>query len=128
MPDKLTFYHFNDVVSFGLLTFAHPLSAVQYHISNTDLIERFAYVFNAPKISGAQAIPPMTIFSGDAFSPSLESSVLKGEHMVPVLNHLQIDVACYGNHGIALRPLSRYFFPGFLFYQDYYCANVVPRL
>ena len=25
---------------------------------------------------------------------------MKGEHMVPVLNELGIDVACYGNHGL----------------------------
>lgn len=28
------------------------------------------------------------LFSGDAFNPSLESSVTKGGHMVPVLNNL----------------------------------------
>lgn len=42
--------------------------------------------------------PTLRIFSGDAFSPSLEAAVLRGHHMVPVLNNLDIDVACYGNH------------------------------
>ncbi|KAL5596381.1 hypothetical protein BROUX41_006678 [Berkeleyomyces rouxiae] len=42
----------------------------------------------------------VTVFSGDAFNPSLESSVTKGEHMVPVLNTIGTDVACVGNHDL----------------------------
>jgi 5'-nucleotidase len=42
----------------------------------------------------------LTFFSGDAFNPSLESSVTKGSHMVPVLNNLGTDVACVGNHDL----------------------------
>lgn len=42
----------------------------------------------------------LTLFSGDAFNPSLESSVTKGSHMVPVLNKLGTDVACVGNHDL----------------------------
>ena len=38
----------------------------------------------------------LTLFSGDAFNPSLESSVTKGRHMVPVLNNLDTAVACVG--------------------------------
>lgn len=57
----------------------------------------------------------ITLFSGDAFNPSLESSVTKGmvgpvllerllwawlteagRHMVPVLNMVGADVACVG--------------------------------
>ncbi|XWW98742.1 hypothetical protein V2A60_006744 [Cordyceps javanica] len=40
----------------------------------------------------------ITLFSGDAFNPSLESSVTKGKHMIPVLNAIGTDVACVGNH------------------------------
>ncbi|KAK9456784.1 Metallo-dependent phosphatase-like protein [Dipodascopsis uninucleata] len=42
----------------------------------------------------------VTVFSGDAFNPSLESSVMKGEHMVDLMNkdHIGIDIAVYGNH------------------------------
>lgn len=43
---------------------------------------------------------PLTFFSGDAFNPSLESTVTKGEHMVPVLNALGTKVACVGNHDL----------------------------
>ncbi|KAI4125051.1 MAG: hypothetical protein LQ338_004491 [Usnochroma carphineum] len=46
----------------------------------------------------------VTLFSGDAFNPSLESSVTKGAHMVPVLNRLLGEegkgVACVGNHDL----------------------------
>ncbi|KAK4946218.1 hypothetical protein LTR10_014730 [Elasticomyces elasticus] len=42
----------------------------------------------------------VTLFSGDAFNPSLESSVTKGSHMVPVLNLLGTDAACVGNHDL----------------------------
>lgn len=38
----------------------------------------------------------LTLFSGDAFNPSLESSVTKGRHMVPILNNLKTAVACVG--------------------------------
>ncbi|KAJ7093165.1 Metallo-dependent phosphatase-like protein [Mycena epipterygia] len=40
----------------------------------------------------------LVLFSGDAFSPSVESSVTRGSHMVPVLNELHIDVSLAGNH------------------------------
>lgn len=40
----------------------------------------------------------LVIFSGDAFSPSLLSSVYKGEQMVEILNNLGINFACIGNH------------------------------
>ncbi|CAK7207090.1 hypothetical protein SEUCBS139899_009898 [Sporothrix eucalyptigena] len=42
----------------------------------------------------------ITLFSGDAFNPSLESSVTKGSHMVPILNRLGTACACVGNHDL----------------------------
>lgn len=44
----------------------------------------------------------ITLFSGDAFNPSLESSVTKGQHMVPVLNNLGTDAACMG---VSMEPI-----------------------
>ncbi|KAI5803296.1 Metallo-dependent phosphatase-like protein [Peziza echinospora] len=44
--------------------------------------------------------PLLTFFSGDAFNPSLESSVTKGSHMVPILNKAGTDAACLGNHDL----------------------------
>ncbi|KAJ2829085.1 hypothetical protein FBU31_002771 [Coemansia sp. 'formosensis'] len=45
-----------------------------------------------------KAMPTLTLFSGDAYFPSLESSISRGEHMLPVLNRLDIDAATLGNH------------------------------
>ncbi|KAK5996813.1 Mannosylglucosyl-3-phosphoglycerate phosphatase-like protein [Cladobotryum mycophilum] len=42
----------------------------------------------------------LTFFAGDAFNPSLESSVTKGAHMVSVLNAVGTDAACVGNHDL----------------------------
>ena len=65
-------------------------------------IARFQTVCNYykhdEKFSGQPTI--CTLFSGDVFNPSLESSVTKGSHMVPVLNDLGTDVACVGNHDL----------------------------
>ncbi|KAF3891458.1 Nucleotidase of the calcineurin superfamily [Trichophyton interdigitale] len=51
-----------------------------------------------PSFSGQPSI--LTFFSGDAFNPSLESTITKGQHMVPFLNHVGTDVACVGNHDL----------------------------
>ncbi|KAH9484179.1 Trifunctional nucleotide phosphoesterase protein YfkN [Psilocybe cubensis] len=40
----------------------------------------------------------LLLFSGDVFSPSVESSVTRGSHMVPVMNQLGVDVSVTGNH------------------------------
>ncbi|XP_069950309.1 mannosylglucosyl-3-phosphoglycerate phosphatase isoform X3 [Cherax quadricarinatus] len=41
---------------------------------------------------------PLVLFSGDILAPSIMSSFTKGEHMVPVMNHLGIHCAVFGNH------------------------------
>lgn len=76
----------------------------QYHISDANLVARFATVLADPSlVTGdesciSQGGPTLRVFSGDAFSPSLEAAVLRGDHMAPVLDGLGVDVACYGNH------------------------------
>ncbi|KAI3613606.1 flagellar associated protein [Moniliophthora roreri] len=40
----------------------------------------------------------LTLFSGDLFSPSVESTVTRGSHLVPVMNHLAPDISLTGNH------------------------------
>lgn len=45
----------------------------------------------------------LTLFSGDVFNPSLESSVTKGRHMVPVLNAIGTDASCVGVSGLILK-------------------------
>ncbi|KAH8670125.1 5'-nucleotidase [Tricladium varicosporioides] len=90
-PPDLRLIHFNDV----------------YHIDSSSAepvggIARFKTVCNEyredPRFSGQPEL--LTFFSGDAFNPSLESSVTKGSHMVPVLNAIGTDVACVGNHDL----------------------------
>ncbi|KAK2077429.1 hypothetical protein QBZ16_004274 [Prototheca wickerhamii] len=41
---------------------------------------------------------PLILFSGDALSPSLLSTLTRGEHMVRVLNAAGVHAACVGNH------------------------------
>lgn len=52
------------------------------------------YYRESPRFAGQPNI--FTLFSGDAFNPSLESTVTKGTHMVPFLNKIGTDVACVG--------------------------------
>lgn len=40
----------------------------------------------------------LVIFSGDLFNPSVESSVTRGSHMVPVINSMQVDCAVLGKY------------------------------
>lgn len=41
---------------------------------------------------------PIVVFSGDAFNPSLMSTVTQGKQMIPVLNGAGVEVAVFGNH------------------------------
>lgn len=78
-----------------LLTILCYLWTWHRDITQSTALGRLSHVF--PQAKGVpEADRPISVFSGDAFSASLESAVMKGEHMVPVLNHLLIDV---GNHG-----------------------------
>ncbi|KAJ8501489.1 hypothetical protein ONZ45_g12136 [Pleurotus djamor] len=40
----------------------------------------------------------LTIFSGDLFSPSTESSITRGRHIPAIVNELKVDVGVVGNH------------------------------
>lgn len=59
---------------------------------------RFQYLVNQYRLGAEYEGQPelLTFFAGDAFNPSLESSVWKGAHMVPVLNQLPTSAACVG--------------------------------
>ncbi|KAF2261954.1 5'-nucleotidase-like protein [Lojkania enalia] len=90
-PPDLRFLHYNDV----------------YHVESSSAepvggVARFQtlvnYYRNDEKFKGQPEL--LTFFSGDAFNPSLESSVTKGSHMVPILNGIGTDVACVGNHDL----------------------------
>ncbi|KAH7083327.1 Metallo-dependent phosphatase-like protein [Paraphoma chrysanthemicola] len=90
-PPDLRFLHYNDVyhVEAGSREpvggFARFQTLVNYYRDD----ERFQ---GQPKV--------LTFFSGDAFNPSIESSITKGRHMVPVLNNIGTDVSCVGNHDL----------------------------
>lgn len=57
-----------------------------------------------PRYQGQSSL--ITFFSGDAFNPSLESSVTKGRHMVPFLNAIGTDLACVGVSMASLSKIS----------------------
>ncbi|KAI9373838.1 Metallo-dependent phosphatase-like protein [Aspergillus egyptiacus] len=92
-PEEVQFVHFNDVVRL-------PRSLRirwQYHIPPASLLARFLRLQREFAESNPRA-ETLSVFSGDAFSPSLEASVLRGEQMCPLLDLVGVDIACYGNH------------------------------
>ncbi|PGH36389.1 hypothetical protein GX50_00724 [[Emmonsia] crescens] len=90
-PPDLRLLHYNDVY--------HVEAGSAEPIGGTPRFQTLVnYYRNHPKFAGQP--PLLTFFSGDAFNPSLESSVTKGRHMVPFLNQAGTDVACVGNHDL----------------------------
>ncbi|KAJ5374449.1 5'-Nucleotidase/apyrase [Penicillium concentricum] len=89
-PD-LRLIHYNDVyhVESGS---AEPVGGVSRFQS---LVKHYR---SHPQYAGQPDI--LTFFSGDAFNPSIESTITKGRHMVPFLNTVGTDVACVGNHDL----------------------------
>jgi 5'-nucleotidase len=81
-PNTITILHFNDVYTIDEGK-DEPVGGVA----------RFKTALEQYK-----DLEPLTIFSGDAFSPSTLSNVTKGAHMIKPLNDFKIDVACMGNH------------------------------
>ncbi|KAK3306302.1 Metallo-dependent phosphatase-like protein [Chaetomium strumarium] len=90
-PPDLRILHYNDVYHLDASS-AEPAGG----------IARFVTLCNeyrsAERFRGQPDL--VTLFSGDVFNPSLESSVTKGSHMVPLLNLLGTDCACVGNHDL----------------------------
>ena len=70
-------------------------------------VARFQTVVKEYRLSPCYADQPslLTLFSGDAFNPSLESSVTKGRHMVPFLNAVGTDIACVG---VRMAPFTSF--------------------
>jgi len=46
------------------------------------------------------SLRPLVTFGGDAFAPSLMSTVTRGKHMMEVLELLDVDIATFGNHDL----------------------------
>ncbi|KAJ1956269.1 hypothetical protein EC988_001439 [Linderina pennispora] len=82
--DTLRILHFNDVY--------HVAASAKEPVGGA---ARFSHLMHTLQQSDT---PTLTLFSGDAYFPSLESSISRGEHMLPVLNKLKIDAATFGNH------------------------------
>ncbi|KAL1952794.1 hypothetical protein VTO42DRAFT_4255 [Malbranchea cinnamomea] len=85
-PD-LRLLHFNDVYHVETGS-AEPVGGAARFQS---LVE---YYRSDPRFEDQPCL--LTFFSGDAFNPSLESTITKGRHMVPFLNMAGTDVACVG--------------------------------
>ncbi|CAI7589947.1 hypothetical protein N7533_009889 [Penicillium manginii] len=90
LPD-LRLLHYNDVY--------HVESGSAEPIGGTPRFQSLVNFYRSdPRFAGQP--DALTFFSGDAFNPSLESTVTKGKHMVPFLNKVGTDVACVGNHDL----------------------------
>ena len=59
---------------------------------------RFTHMVNSYRKGGDKfnGRDPLVLFSGDAFNPSLTSTVYKGKQMVPVLNAIKPAISVYG--------------------------------
>ncbi|KAJ5758340.1 uncharacterized protein N7511_007034 [Penicillium nucicola] len=89
-PD-LRLIHYNDVYHVEAGS-AEPIGGISRFQSLVN------YYRSHPQFAGQPDI--LTFFSGDAFNPSIESTITKGRHMVPFLNTVGTDVACVGNHDL----------------------------
>lgn len=86
-PPDLRLLHYNDVYHLDPSS-AEPKGGIARFITAVNQYRSKDRFRGEPEL--------ITLFSGDAFNPSLESSVTKGEHMVPVLNSIGTDCACVG--------------------------------
>lgn len=84
----LTILHFNDV----------------YEIQPVDKGKRGGAARIATLVDQYKDQKPLILFSGDALSPSVMSSVFKGEQMVAAFNQLGLNAATYGNHEFDFGP------------------------
>ena len=50
------------------------------------------------QVKSLQAERPLVVFSGDAFNPSMLSTLTLGAQMPPILNEIGVHVAAIGNH------------------------------
>ena len=89
-PD-LRFLHFNDVYNVSESS-SEPIGGISRFVTVTKSYRDDPKYSQHPKL--------ISLFSGDAYNPSLESSVTKGRHMVSILNTIGTDIACVGNHDL----------------------------
>ena len=85
----LEIIHFNDVYNVESRS-KEPVGGAARFVGRVNEIRQDALRNGLPQ--------PIVVFSGDAFNPSLMSTVTQGKQMIPVLNAAGVDVAVYGNH------------------------------
>ncbi|KAL2020631.1 hypothetical protein VTK56DRAFT_8121 [Thermocarpiscus australiensis] len=90
-PPDLRLLHFNDVYHLDPSS-AEPAGGVARFVTVCKEYREAERFRGQPEL--------VTLFSGDAFNPSLESSITKGSHMVPILNQIGTGCACVGNHDL----------------------------
>ncbi|KAI2464021.1 Metallo-dependent phosphatase [Annulohypoxylon bovei var. microspora] len=90
-PPDLRLVHYNDVYHVDQSS-SEPVGGASRFMSLIKYYEEDGKYKGQPNL--------VTLFSGDAFNPSLESSVTKGDHMVPLLNNIGTDAAALGNHDL----------------------------
>ncbi|KAF3766705.1 Metallo-dependent phosphatase [Cryphonectria parasitica EP155] len=90
-PPDLRLLHYNDVYHLDSSS-AEPVGGIARFITVVKDYQEGERFKDQPHC--------LTLFSGDAFNPSLESSITKGSHMVPILNAIKTDVAALGNHDL----------------------------
>ena len=83
--DVIEILHFNDVYNIEGQS-REPVGGAPRFVTKVEELRK--------SIDGESLV----LFSGDAFNPSLMSTVTKGKQMVPILNAAKVDVACMGNH------------------------------
>ncbi|KAF9234769.1 Metallo-dependent phosphatase-like protein [Melanogaster broomeanus] len=93
MP-KLSIVHWNDVYRVT----PQKISPAGDTIDVTQFAVLIENIRRRWRVRSDGARDGLSLFSGDLFSPSVESTVTRGSHMVPVMNELAPDVALTGNH------------------------------
>ncbi|KAA8630331.1 hypothetical protein SMACR_07294 [Sordaria macrospora] len=92
-PPDFRLLHFNDVYHLDASS-AEPVGGISRFMTAVNEYR------NDERYQGQGKPELVTLFSGDVFNPSLESSVTKGSHMVPILNKIGTQCACVGNHDL----------------------------
>ncbi|KAI0371748.1 Metallo-dependent phosphatase [Pilatotrama ljubarskyi] len=91
----LNLLHFNDV---------YRVQPFKLHPKSPEIIDVTQWAAMLDDVRDQWPLRPdgkrdgLVLFSGDVFSPSVESSVTRGSHMVPVMNAIGPDVSLTGNH------------------------------
>lgn len=85
----MTLLHFNDVYNVEPRE-KEPVGGVARFVTRVRELKK-----EATERGEGEAV---CLFSGDAFNPSLTSTVTHGAHMVNALNAVGIECACFGNH------------------------------